>query len=169
MELQPLGGMQCHQGDTILTRLFLIAFQDIHQRHACHQVFKRHLVFLFFYQGLRPSQQRALYRARTALIAGTLALAVFATFAVAMGVLYRRATRAEALATERLQDARRESHRALAVSAHLRSILLALNPVGPERPELTVRVDLGRGPASARVWSCDLSYDYVRINAEYRT
>lgn len=35
--------------------------------------------------------------------------------------------------------------------------------------EITVRVDLGRGSASARVWTCDLSYDYVRINAEYRT
>lgn len=35
--------------------------------------------------------------------------------------------------------------------------------------EITVRVDLGRGKASARVWTCDLSYDYVRINAEYRT
>ena len=35
--------------------------------------------------------------------------------------------------------------------------------------EITVRVILGRGHASARVWTCDLSYDYVRINAEYRT
>lgn len=38
-----------------------------------------------------------------------------------------------------------------------------------KRRELTVRVDLGRGSADARVWTCDLSYDYVRINAEYRT
>jgi len=37
------------------------------------------------------------------------------------------------------------------------------------RDEITVRVLLGRGEASARVWTCDLSYDYVRINAEYRT
>jgi glutamate N-acetyltransferase/amino-acid N-acetyltransferase len=35
--------------------------------------------------------------------------------------------------------------------------------------EITVRVVLGRGDASTRVWTCDLSYDYVRINAEYRT
>ncbi|WP_455199221.1 bifunctional glutamate N-acetyltransferase/amino-acid acetyltransferase ArgJ [Kaarinaea lacus] len=35
--------------------------------------------------------------------------------------------------------------------------------------EITVRIVLGRGDASARVWTCDLSYDYVRINAEYRT
>ncbi len=35
--------------------------------------------------------------------------------------------------------------------------------------EITVRVELGRGDASARVWTCDFSYDYVRINAEYRT
>lgn len=37
------------------------------------------------------------------------------------------------------------------------------------RPEYTIGVDLGRGRARARVWTCDLSYDYVRINAEYRT
>ena len=35
--------------------------------------------------------------------------------------------------------------------------------------EITVRIVLGRGKAYARVWTCDLSYDYVRINAEYRT
>jgi glutamate N-acetyltransferase/amino-acid N-acetyltransferase len=32
-----------------------------------------------------------------------------------------------------------------------------------------IRVALGRGDAQARVMTCDLSYDYVRINAEYRT
>jgi glutamate N-acetyltransferase/amino-acid N-acetyltransferase len=35
--------------------------------------------------------------------------------------------------------------------------------------EITVRVVLNRGPAAATVWTCDLSHDYVRINAEYRT
>ncbi len=35
--------------------------------------------------------------------------------------------------------------------------------------EIEVRVDLGRGSASATVWTCDFSYDYVKINAEYRT
>jgi len=38
-----------------------------------------------------------------------------------------------------------------------------------QRPEIRVRVQLGAGPASARLWTCDLSYDYVRINAEYRS
>lgn len=38
-----------------------------------------------------------------------------------------------------------------------------------DQNEITVRVVLGRGNASTRVWTCDLSYDYVRINAEYRT
>ncbi len=33
----------------------------------------------------------------------------------------------------------------------------------------SIGVDLGRGNANARVLTCDLSYDYVRINAEYRT
>jgi glutamate N-acetyltransferase/amino-acid N-acetyltransferase len=37
------------------------------------------------------------------------------------------------------------------------------------RPEYTVRAVLNRGPAMARVWTCDYSYDYVRINAEYRS
>ena len=35
--------------------------------------------------------------------------------------------------------------------------------------EITVRIELGRGDAAATVWTCDFSYDYVRINAEYRT
>ncbi|QQS53247.1 MAG: bifunctional glutamate N-acetyltransferase/amino-acid acetyltransferase ArgJ [Candidatus Competibacteraceae bacterium] len=37
------------------------------------------------------------------------------------------------------------------------------------RPEITIRVELGRGEAAARIWTTDLSFDYVRINAEYRT
>ena len=36
-------------------------------------------------------------------------------------------------------------------------------------PEVDVVVSLGAGRASARLWTCDLSYDYVRINAEYTT
>lgn len=35
--------------------------------------------------------------------------------------------------------------------------------------EISVNVDLARGSAAAQVWTCDFSYDYVRINAEYRT
>jgi glutamate N-acetyltransferase / amino-acid N-acetyltransferase len=35
--------------------------------------------------------------------------------------------------------------------------------------EITVRVDLGRGTVSETVWTCDLSHDYVTINAEYRS
>ena len=37
------------------------------------------------------------------------------------------------------------------------------------KPEITVRVLLNRGDRQVRVWTCDFSYDYVRINAEYRT
>jgi glutamate N-acetyltransferase/amino-acid N-acetyltransferase len=37
------------------------------------------------------------------------------------------------------------------------------------KEEITIRVELGRGTGRARVWTCDLSYDYVKINAEYRT
>jgi glutamate N-acetyltransferase/amino-acid N-acetyltransferase len=36
-------------------------------------------------------------------------------------------------------------------------------------PEIEIRVALGRGGAETTVWTCDFSYDYVKINAEYRT
>ena len=35
--------------------------------------------------------------------------------------------------------------------------------------EVTVRITLKRGTASARIWTSDLSYEYVKINAEYRS
>jgi glutamate N-acetyltransferase/amino-acid N-acetyltransferase len=35
--------------------------------------------------------------------------------------------------------------------------------------ELSVRIDLARGQAAATVWTCDFSYDYVKINADYRS
>ena len=35
--------------------------------------------------------------------------------------------------------------------------------------EIGVRVDLGRGAARGTVYSCDFSYDYVKINADYRS
>ena len=38
-----------------------------------------------------------------------------------------------------------------------------------QQSEIGVRVDLHRGPASATVWTCDLSHDYVSINADYRS
>jgi glutamate N-acetyltransferase/amino-acid N-acetyltransferase len=38
-----------------------------------------------------------------------------------------------------------------------------------KKPEFTVRAVLNRGKAAATVWTCDLSFDYVKINAEYRT
>jgi glutamate N-acetyltransferase/amino-acid N-acetyltransferase len=37
------------------------------------------------------------------------------------------------------------------------------------RDEITIRVELARGEAQAVLWTCDFSYDYVRINAEYRS
>ncbi|MBI3546540.1 MAG: bifunctional glutamate N-acetyltransferase/amino-acid acetyltransferase ArgJ, partial [Gammaproteobacteria bacterium] len=36
-------------------------------------------------------------------------------------------------------------------------------------PEIRIGVELGAGSATARVWTSDLSHDYVRINAEYRS
>lgn len=35
--------------------------------------------------------------------------------------------------------------------------------------EIKIRVDLGRGSHKASVWTCDFSYDYVKINADYRS
>ncbi|HUP29623.1 MAG TPA: bifunctional glutamate N-acetyltransferase/amino-acid acetyltransferase ArgJ [Usitatibacter sp.] len=35
--------------------------------------------------------------------------------------------------------------------------------------EITMRITLGRGIESATVWTCDFSYDYVKINADYRS
>jgi glutamate N-acetyltransferase/amino-acid N-acetyltransferase len=38
-----------------------------------------------------------------------------------------------------------------------------------KKPEFTVRALLNRGRAEAKLWTCDFSFDYVKINAEYRT
>ena len=38
-----------------------------------------------------------------------------------------------------------------------------------KQAEITIRVRLARGNAQATVWTCDFSYDYVRINAAYRS
>ncbi|WP_269913661.1 bifunctional glutamate N-acetyltransferase/amino-acid acetyltransferase ArgJ [Acinetobacter sp. HY1485] len=38
-----------------------------------------------------------------------------------------------------------------------------------QQKEITIRVDLNRGEASDTVYTCDLSYDYVKINADYRS
>jgi glutamate N-acetyltransferase/amino-acid N-acetyltransferase len=38
-----------------------------------------------------------------------------------------------------------------------------------KQAEITVRVVLGRGDAADTVWTCDLSHDYVTINADYRS
>ncbi len=38
-----------------------------------------------------------------------------------------------------------------------------------KQQEITVRIDLKRGAATTTVWTCDFSYDYVKINADYRS
>ena len=38
-----------------------------------------------------------------------------------------------------------------------------------KQSEITVRIDLHRGVHESAVWTCDLSYDYVKINADYRS
>ncbi len=67
------------------------------------------------------------------------------------------------------------------VQLHLGDVLVAKdggrNPAYREedgqrvmtQSEITVRVELGRGAAQTTVWTCDLSHDYVSINADYRS
>ena len=38
-----------------------------------------------------------------------------------------------------------------------------------EDPEIKIFVDLGEGEASTTVWTCDLTHDYISINADYRS
>jgi glutamate N-acetyltransferase/amino-acid N-acetyltransferase len=38
-----------------------------------------------------------------------------------------------------------------------------------QQSEITVRVALNRGDRSVTMWTCDLSHDYVSINADYRS
>ncbi|MBD4432748.1 bifunctional ornithine acetyltransferase/N-acetylglutamate synthase, partial [Xanthomonas citri pv. citri] len=35
--------------------------------------------------------------------------------------------------------------------------------------EIGIRIELGRGTCSETIWTTDLSHEYVKINAEYRT
>ncbi|HHX39290.1 MAG TPA: bifunctional ornithine acetyltransferase/N-acetylglutamate synthase, partial [Armatimonadetes bacterium] len=35
--------------------------------------------------------------------------------------------------------------------------------------DVQIQVDLGAGEATRRVWTCDFTYDYVKINADYHT
>ena len=38
-----------------------------------------------------------------------------------------------------------------------------------EQEEILIRIELGRGDCCETIWTTDLSHEYVRINAEYRT
>ncbi|MCP3906667.1 MAG: bifunctional glutamate N-acetyltransferase/amino-acid acetyltransferase ArgJ [Oceanicoccus sp.] len=67
------------------------------------------------------------------------------------------------------------------VSVHLNDVLIAENgcraasyteeqgSAAMEPEEIVIAIDLDRGDKTATVWTSDLSHDYVRINAEYRT
>jgi glutamate N-acetyltransferase/amino-acid N-acetyltransferase len=37
------------------------------------------------------------------------------------------------------------------------------------KPEIVIHIEMGKSSSSESVWTTDLSYDYVKINAEYRT
>ena len=67
------------------------------------------------------------------------------------------------------------------VDVHLNDVLIAENggrassyteeqgAAAMSQEEITIAVELNRGSAQATVWTTDLSFDYVKINAEYRT
>ena len=74
--------------------------------------------------------------------------------------------RTEAPSQRRLEQAREEGQ--VPRSRELNSFAL-LGAAVPAQAEITVRVDLGRGAAKASVYTCDFSYDYVKINADYRS
>ena len=38
-----------------------------------------------------------------------------------------------------------------------------------EEQEITILVEMGEGDTSVTAWGCDLSYDYVKINGDYRS
>jgi glutamate N-acetyltransferase/amino-acid N-acetyltransferase len=38
-----------------------------------------------------------------------------------------------------------------------------------KQSEISIRVRLARGDAAATIWTCDLSHEYVSINADYRS
>lgn len=38
-----------------------------------------------------------------------------------------------------------------------------------KRKDITISLDLGAGKSASQVWTCDMSYDYIRINTDYRT
>jgi glutamate N-acetyltransferase/amino-acid N-acetyltransferase len=38
-----------------------------------------------------------------------------------------------------------------------------------KRQEIEITVDVGVGDASATIWTCDLTHDYISINADYRS
>jgi glutamate N-acetyltransferase/amino-acid N-acetyltransferase len=68
-----------------------------------------------------------------------------------------------------------------AISVHLGDVLIAeggarapsyteqAGQAVMNREEIVIAIELGRGGARERVWTTDLSHDYVTINAEYRT
>lgn len=37
------------------------------------------------------------------------------------------------------------------------------------KDEIFIDIDLGQGDVSAKAWGCDLTYDYVKINGDYRS
>lgn len=45
----------------------------------------------------------------------------------------------------------------------------SLGAAAMQESDITIRIDLGNGEGRSVIWTCDFSYDYVKINAEYRS
>ena len=45
----------------------------------------------------------------------------------------------------------------------------AIGQMEMTKEEINIRIDLGMGKSQASIWTSDLSYEYVKINAEYRS
>ena len=75
----------------------------------------------------------------------------------------------DGLSLDRVQ-VRRAFDRA-AASAYLRERAagIYLGGAGPGGDTVLIRLAVGDGPAEGRAWGCDLSDQYVRINADYTT
>ena len=44
-----------------------------------------------------------------------------------------------------------------------------VNAVHPQPDDIVIEIDLNEGDVEAKVWTCDFSYEYVKINGEYHT
>ena len=52
---------------------------------------------------------------------------------------------------------------------HQNAVLAGLMEARANNCDITISIDMGQGEEEATVWTCDFSYEYVKINGDYRT